>query len=241
MAPAPKYSPQEQEDIILNAAVDCINESSLLDFTMSSISKAAGLSMGSIYKHVQCKEDIIFALATKVFRHNSNNFKKVLKLPLTTPEKLVAISLLSPEKNALFPFDSHLESFAANEVVIASASPLWTERMIKAHEECEKVFNECMTHAAQSGEIILGNNPEQLIEEINLGGWALYSGYQYVARVVQIRNISEGTDSLNEPLALDSTPIRSVQRFLNAYQWKTPLDAEGIAKAAELLTEQNLR
>ena len=241
MAPAPKYSPQQQEEIILNAAVDCINESSLLDFTMSSISKAAGLSMGSIYKHVQCKEDIIFALATKVFRHHSNNFKKILQMPLTTPERIIAISLLSPEKIELFPFDSHLESFAANEVIIASASPLWTERMIKAHEECEKVFNECMTQAALSGELTLDKSPEQMIEEINLGCWALFTGYQYVARVVQIRHISEGTDSLKEPLALDSTPIRSMQRLLNAYQWKTPLDSAGIAKAAELLTQHNLR
>ena len=79
MAPAPKYSPQEQEEIILNAAAECIAETSLLDFTMSSISKAAKLSMGSIYKHVQCKEDIIFALATSVFQFQSNIFSQIFE------------------------------------------------------------------------------------------------------------------------------------------------------------------
>ena len=34
MAPTPKHSPDEQEQIILNAAVTCIEQSSILDFTM---------------------------------------------------------------------------------------------------------------------------------------------------------------------------------------------------------------
>jgi AcrR family transcriptional regulator len=57
MVPAPKFSPQQQEEKILTAAAQCIAETSLMDFTMSSIAKRAGLSMGSIYKHIQTKED----------------------------------------------------------------------------------------------------------------------------------------------------------------------------------------
>ena len=59
MAPAPKYSLQQQEDMILSAAEKSIENSSLLDFTMSAIAKGAGLSMGSVYKHVQSKEVFI--------------------------------------------------------------------------------------------------------------------------------------------------------------------------------------
>ena len=76
MAPAPKYSPQEQEEIILNAAAECISQTSVLDFTMSAVSKAAKLSMGSIYKHVQCKEDIIFAKGKKIGIANMPLLKK---------------------------------------------------------------------------------------------------------------------------------------------------------------------
>ena len=241
MAPAPKYSPQEQEEIILNAAAECIEESSLLDFTMSSISKAACLSMGSIYKHVQCKEDIIFALATRVFRYHSQIFSQIMEMPLTTPEKIAAIALLNPEKIQVYPFDSHLESFAANELVITRASSLWTDRMIKANENCEQLFKKNMHRAAFAGEIKLNGNTEAMIEEINLGCWALLMGHQFVQRIVQVRHISEGTDTLREPLALDSLPIRNLQRFINSYKWKKPLDDEGIEKAANLLIENELR
>ena len=242
MAPAPKFSPREQEQIILDAAVSCIEETSLLDFTMSSVSKKAGLSMGSIYKHVQCKEDIIFALATRACRNQASVFKQIMSMPLTTPEKVMGIMLLDPVKNALYSFDSHLEAFSANEVVINSASERWTEQMIKAGEVCEEIFFNCMVDAAKSGELSLqGMEMETLIEEINLGCWALCVGHQHVLRVTQIRSISDGTVSLNEAVATDSHIARSLQRLLNAYHWQTPLDKAGIEKVAALLTEQGLR
>lgn len=50
MAPAPKYSPEEELTRILAAAERCINDTSLLDFTMSALAKEAGISIGSVYK-----------------------------------------------------------------------------------------------------------------------------------------------------------------------------------------------
>ena len=61
MAPAPRFSPEEQEKLIICAAITTIVQSSLLDFSMSKIAKLAGLSMGSVYKFVQCKEDVLIA------------------------------------------------------------------------------------------------------------------------------------------------------------------------------------
>jgi len=242
MAPAPKFSPQEQEELILNAAAECIRETSLLDFTMSAVSKVACLSMGSIYKHVQCKEDIIFALASRCYAHHSNIFKQVLTMEeLTTPQKVIAISLLSPTKIQVYPFDSHLETFSANELVISRASALWTERMISASENCEATFNKCMHQAAFSGELKLNGNVQQTIEEINFGSWALIVGFQHVSRVMQIRNISNDTAILEEALAIDSTPIRSLKRFLNSFEWKKPLTDEDIVQVSDLLVELNLR
>lgn len=242
MAPAPRFSPKEQEEMILEAAVRCIEEASLLDFTMSSVSKEAGLSMGSIYKHVQTKADIIFALATKVYREQSKVFKQIMELPLTTPEKIIAILLLNPAKNQVYSFDSHLESFSANELVISRASERWTEKMIKAGEECEATFYNCMKQAAESGELSAGDRDlEEMIEDINRGCWALCVGHEHVMRVTQIRNIADGTDSLNEALSTDASIVRSQQNMLNAYQWKTPLDKSGIEKVAKMLTDLGLR
>lgn len=241
MSPAPKFSPREQEEMILNAAVECITETSLLDFTMSSIAKGAGLSMGSIYKHVQCKEDIIFALAARVFTKHCETFEKILALPITTPEKIIAITLINPKKVELYPFDNHLESFSVNELIISRASEKWADRMVKANEACEEVFYNCMKSAAQSGELTLEGDTDQMIEEINLGSWALCVGFQNIHRVIEVRNIAAGTDTLHEPIATDANNVRSLQRLLNSYTWQQPLTSEGVERVAKMLIDNGLR
>ena len=43
---------------------------------MSAIAKLAGFSMGSVYKFVQCKEDVLIALATKMYQERQRVFKQ---------------------------------------------------------------------------------------------------------------------------------------------------------------------
>ncbi|NQZ90791.1 MAG: TetR/AcrR family transcriptional regulator [Moritella sp.] len=241
MAPPPKYSSQEQENMILDAAAQCIEQTSLIDFTMSSVAKTAGMSMGSIYKHVQCKEDIIFALAIRVYHHQSSVFEQVIALPLTTPERLIGISLLNPLKIQVYSFDIHLDAFVTNELVVKRTSKLWRDRMIDAHKNCEQLFYRCMSEAVDSGELSAEGEIEEFIEEINLGGWALTVGYQSVMRVVQIREIAQGDAQLHEPTACDAPIVRIFTRLFNSYQWQKPLDSAGIKHTAQLLTKHNLR
>jgi len=242
MAPAPKYSPQEQEDLILNAAAECISESSILDFTMSSVGKKAGLSMGSIYKHVQCKEDIIFALARRVFNHHSAIFADILGMDeFTTPEKVVAIALLGPRQIQVYPFDSQLQAFANNEAVIRRASALWTERMMRESEKCESQFRKCMHNAAFTQELVLNGDTENNVEHFNVVCWSMIEGYQGVQRVMQLREIVEGTDSLEAPVAVNEPLITGLTRFINSYQWKTFIDEAAVTKVAVKLKELGLR
>jgi len=241
MAPAPKYSLQQQEDMILNAAATCIEQTSLIDFTMSAISKEAGMSMGSIYKHVQCKEDIIFALAIRVYQHQSSVFEQVIALDLTTPERMIGITLLNPLKTQVYSFDVHLDAFVTNELVVKRTSPQWRERMMAAHKNCEQLFYHCMSQAAHSSELSSAGDIELLIEEINLAGWALTVGYQNVSRVVQIREIAHGDAKLYEPVSVNAPIVRIFTRLFNSYQWQTPLDSAGINKTANLLVELGLR
>ena len=239
--PAAKFSPQQQEEMIIKAAIECIHNSSLLDFTMSAVAKAAGLSMGSIYKHVQCKEDIFFALAHREYCHLRHVFKQVLALDLTTPEKIISIALLNPEKIELHSFSNHLKSIVASELVINKASNMWTERMLKSNAECEYAFYHCMNDAALSGELTLEGDPKQAIDEINQGCWALMVGYQHVERVIQHRQISDGTHSLKELTVTNSHVVRSIMRLLNSYHWQIPLNQAGLEKSAQQLILCGLR
>jgi len=241
MAPAPKYSLQEQEKMILNAAEQCINESSVTDFTMAKVARLAGLSMGSVYKFVQSKEDIVLALACESFSHFSKVFQTILNLPLPTPEKILAVCLVSPKALQRFSFDYELQSYATNTAVIQRASRMWTEKMIQACNCCEHAFKLTLTEGISSGELKDVPNLSEVIEEIIISGWAMTVGYEQVQRVRQTQQITEGTESLFEPMSLNHPIIRSTVRLLNTYPWKQAIDDAALVRIEKELINLNLR
>lgn len=241
MAPAPKFSPEQQEKMILDAAANCIQESSVMDFTMSAVAKAAGLSMGSVYKHVQCKEDIILALAHLSSTHQSSVFRQVLQLDLSPAETIIGISLLNPTKNQLYDFDCELHSFACSEAVIKRASVAWTDRMLQANENCASQFTQLFEQAAADGHFLENEDLPSLISELNLGAWALMVGFHEVQRHMQFKQISEGTDTLREPQQLDSPALKNLIRLVNSYPWKQPLKLASLPIIEAKLTELNIR
>lgn len=241
MAPAPKHSPEKQQELILAAAAEIINETSITDFTMAKVARTAGLSMGSVYKFVQSKEDMVLALACQSFSHVSDIFKKVLSLPLTAPERILAISLIAPKKLQLFDFDYELQSYATNEAVIRRASPMWTDKIIAAGESCEQTFKLTITESIQQGELKEVTNLAQVMDEIILSTWAMTVGYEVVKRAKQTKEIIEGTDSLLTPLTMDDPVTRSLIRLLNTYPWQQLIDDESFARIEAQLVALDLR
>lgn len=241
MPPAPKYSSEKQLQMIMDAAVECIAESSVTDFTMAKIARLAKLSMGSVYKFVQSKEDIVIALACEAFRHKSSVFEQVLNLPLSAPEKILAISFISPEKLQRFAFDYDLETYTTNEAVLRRASQNWINKLIETSAHCEQLFTVKLTEDIIAGHLEEVPNLSEVIEEIILSGWSMTVGYEQVRRVRQTRQLVDGTDSLMEPLKLNDPVARSMTRLLNSYPWRNPISETSLKTIDAELKTLNLR
>lgn len=237
MSPAPKCCPQEQESQILAAAAECIEETSLLDFTMSQVAKRAGMSMGSIYKHVHSKEDVLIALATCGFRNLNEVFGRILVTPLSIPEQLIAISLLDFNRVDSYPFSRYLEMLVSNEALVKRASANWLEKMQAANENVSKLFNAHFQSAIERGELIADGDIDSYVEELNMGIWAMNVGYIQVALQVHALDMSE-VERMPFPLSGDDPHILNSQRLINSYRWQKPLDNKGILRAIDTL--QNL-
>jgi AcrR family transcriptional regulator len=244
MAPAPRFSAQEQEKLIICAAIKAIEESSLLDFSMSAIAKLAGLSMGSVYKFVQCKEDVLIALATRMYQQRQDVFKKVLALPLTTPERIIATSLLDFSKVHMYNFDNQLESIVNTEAMMKRCSERWLTQMIACGERCQTMFQQFLQDAADSGELTSGNRD---IEEINVGTWSLSVGYFQTVRMHQnLQNDIEGNlkENCKEDalvLAPDDHHINIMKRLVNSYDWREEISKDDIVKVCNHLVDVGLR
>ena len=244
MAPAPRFSAEEQERLIICAAIKAIEESSLLDFSMSAIAKLAGLSMGSVYKFVQCKEDVLIALATRMYQQRQNTFKKVLALPLTAPERIIATSLLDFSKVHMYSFDNQLENIVNTEAMMKRCSERWLAQMISCGERCHTMFQQFLQTAADSGELTSGNRD---IEEINLGTWSLSVGYFQSVRLHQNLqseydvSANENTEESTLVLAPDDLHINTLVRLVNSYDWRNKISNDDIVNVCNHLVVVGLR
>jgi len=244
MAPAPRFSAEEQERLIRCAAIKAIEESSLLDFSMSAIAKLAGLSMGSVYKFVQCKEDVLIALATRMYQQRQGVFKKVLALPLTTPERIIAISLLDFSKVHMYSFDNQLENIVNTEAMMKRCSERWLTQMISCGERCQTMFQQFLQTAADSGELTSGNRD---IEEINLGTWSLSVGYFQTVRLHQNLqseydvSSNDHTEESTLVLAPDDLHINTMARLVNSYDWQEKISSDDIVNVCNHLLNAGLR
>ncbi len=242
MPPAPRHSSQEQEDLILSAAEQCIEETSLLDFTMSAISRAAGLSMGSIYKHMQSKEDVLVALGYRSNIQLKKVFSEVLSLPLPVSVRLIAVQLYCREKVALYSFSAHLDMLLGNEAILQRASERWLHRFIEVHISIEELFRKTIFDACDAGELVVtAENKEAMAHEMVIGMWSLCVGHTQVIMQRSARNVIGRGAEMPVRLECDSPIIRSVKTVLNSYPWKTPVTDERIQQAIELLEERELR
>jgi AcrR family transcriptional regulator len=240
MAPAPKFSIEEQEKLILFAAVTAIEKSTLLDFSMSSIAKSAGLSMGSVYKFVQCKEDLLIALATKMYQEKYRVFSQVLALSLTTPERIIALSLLDFSKVQMFSFDDQLESIVNTRAIMKRCSQRWLDYMLNCSKVCEDSFQVLLQTAVDTKELQSGINA---MEQISIGTWSLNVGYFQTVRMHHGRNTNQENEIQESiaSLATDNVHILNLQRFINTFDWQKKVSEQDIEKVAQQLVISELR
>jgi len=221
--PAPKYSIEQQEQLILTAAADCIQASSLLDFKMSDIAKGAGLSMGSVYKHIQSKEDVLVALAAQLSTQIFHVFKTILELPYSPGAKLVSLQMLNPSALYSQEFASQLFTLVANAPVLNRVSVRWRDELVQANEQINGLFVHMLKNAIEQQQ--LECHPDAaapLIEEIILGHWSMNVGFIQVAQ--QQHACEPSLDAcLPFPLGILHPIVKSSLKLVNAYPWAQPV------------------
>ncbi|MGB0893216.1 MAG: TetR/AcrR family transcriptional regulator [Parashewanella sp.] len=225
MCPAPKYSVEQQAEMILDASVKVIEASSLLDFKMTAIAKEAGLSVGSLYKYVQTKEDVIIALACQYFENLAVFASRIYQMPLSMPQKLMGFLLACPQKSGKFSFDLDLEVLATSEPVLRRCSPMWKVRMLSLTEKMGEICHQKVQDCFDSGEY-LGDSFEE-IHELSIGNWAMSAGCKQVRCHQKIMG-EHGGEQVSHHQQIEQDSLRAMRRFINAYPWKQPLTDEGI-------------
>ncbi|RYV03817.1 hypothetical protein SOPP22_02050 [Shewanella sp. OPT22] len=237
MCPAPRYSIEQQAEMIRGAAEKVIEDSSLLDFKMTAIAKEAGLSVGSLYKYVQTKEDVIIALACEMFICFCDVADQIYSSAhLSMPEKLMSFMLLAPEKANRFSFDMDLEILATSDPVLRRCSPMWKAKMLELEDHMDSMCEQKTKDCFESGEY-LGELEE--VMEISMGNWAMTVGMRQVRSHMKIKE--KHCQSNEEVCFAGEMAVKAMKRYINAYPWKAALTDDGIERAKKNLISLGLR
>lgn len=241
MAPAAKYSHEEQQQKIVLAAISCIENSSLLDFKMSDISKKSGLSMGSVYKHIQSKADVLVLLAININKQAIKIFQEIFQLPLTTPEKLIALKMLNLDCLYMYSFGPQLFTLTANQSIISKASKTWTDELIKNFVSIENLCIELIQSAIATGELMCDTTQEKdFIAEVILGNWSISCGYLLVVNQQQSLGNNNGYYTLALPPKPQDPIVQSNLKLINAYPWKKRVEQSRLTEIQQMLISKNL-
>ena len=239
MAPAARFTHDEEESLVLKASSKCVSESSLLDFKMSSIAKHAGVSIGSVYKHVRSKEDVLVALASCEAKTMLTVITTVMTSAASSPERLIAALLIDPFKVQTRSYALHLEMLISNQDILRKASKTWLDKLAEVEHNIQTVFKESFLHSsdflAEAGE------REKTVEELMVGIWSMHVGFKQVCMHRNALYFCEDSIPLPFPLATNHSLIRNAQLLINSYSWEKPLTAEDIEQTAMRLQELGYR
>jgi len=225
--------------LILNAAAASIEESSLLDFKMSDVSRRASMSMGSVYKHVQTKEDVLVALAAKNLEWANQVFRDTLNLPLSTPQRLVAVHMLNPAALYLYPFGVHLNMLVPNEAILARASEKWINKLVLCGKIATEIFSNVVTNALETGELMVDEaDRAHVAEEIRIGHWSMDVGFLQVNYQRYASTQNSVRHELPFPMSPNDPFIKASIRFINAYPWQNKLEEQDVAEVCRLLEQK---
>ena len=239
MCPAPRHTFEQQAKMIHDASVKVIENSSLLDFKMTAIAKEAGLSVGSLYKYVQTKEDVIIALACEMNNHFHSIMSTIFSSSLSMPQKLIAITMLSPKKAQKYSFALDLEIISSSEPVLRRCSPMWKARLLAIEDKMSAMCQQKNLDCFNSGEF-LGESVEE-VYELSFGNWAMTAGFKQIHSHFEVMSEHMPFSSSCSNFDFSESSIKSMTRYINAYPWKAPLTPEGIEEAKQTLIQMGYR
>ena len=119
----------EREAKIIATTMRLLEDRSFLDLRMSDVSQSAECSMGAVYSHFSCKEDLLIACAYSVTKDKTAMLFKVIQSDLIPLDQLLAVALIVWVSDNQKPQHYQLRQLAMNPSVWQRASPHRSQAM----------------------------------------------------------------------------------------------------------------
>ena len=210
---------QQREEEILQQACYLVEEQGFFEMKISELAKRCQLSIGTLYSHYACKEDVLIALAIKGQTGRTQAFRLGAESSVQGLKKYVAACLLGLRYGIHYPSLNEALELANTPSIIRRASPELCSQLRQDSEELWQFLAELI--AEYQDELNLGKDSGKAIVELNMGAWALFEGTNSVA-VTEFSEMSEKERRKNKAVfeVWEQNFIDNLVRLFSGWGWR---------------------
>jgi AcrR family transcriptional regulator len=143
----PRPTPEARRQQILDAACDCVRQAGFHGASMAEIAKAAGLSVGQIYRYFENKEAIIAAIVAQDLAEMREKFAEMESRPGDLVEAMTEHLPEAVDKC----FDLGRAALTLEVLAEASRNPK-VAAILRAADEQERVYAQAMLDRSRKPE-----------------------------------------------------------------------------------------
>ena len=170
-----QISTQRERNILLAARQIVIGEG-LVGLRMPELAHSADVSMGTLYRHFQSRDDVIAALSVQALMMRHTKLAMVLELFSMPQERLIAAPLLDFLINVAHPEAFHTE--------VACSSPcIWNDVSATRQRDFETITENLTALMEHVGVGIASSNQQKgaaAHSQIAVGIWGMVTGLSFV-------------------------------------------------------------
>ncbi len=221
---------QARAQLICSEAAQMACEMGFFDLKMSELARRCELSVGTLYSHYPCKEDLLVAVALDALQRQYEQIRRAAELGDSPVQRFIAADLAALRFSCAHPALTELERLAMMPSIWRRSSPGQHQLLVDKFDAVNTYFLEFLQQAARAGEISLS---EERLQWLNVGAWSLSMGMD----AVSWSNFSVGRWAPALEGHWEPVHRANLVSFLRGWGWVEPEPEAVVARIAAQLPE----
>ncbi|HAN99320.1 MAG TPA: TetR family transcriptional regulator [Planctomycetaceae bacterium] len=206
----------EREQRILQVARDQLVRDGYHGLNMDRIAFQLQYSKGTIYRHFDCKEEIVIAMAVETMETRVALFRKAAEHRACSRHRLMAIGVATELFVRLFPMHFKFEQVLRLDSIWEKTSEKRRSLLKTCESRCVEIVAGLVRDGLSRGELELPS--ETTPEDLVFGLWAMtFGSFSIMTTSESLRELG-----IEHPLAVMN---RHIELVLDGYRWQ-PLSSE---------------
>ena len=204
----------QREQHFVDVALDLVAEQGFMNMSMAQLARASEYATGTLYKHFDCKEDLLLAMTARGSAVRADMMGRVAAWDAPSRDRMMAIGYSDLLLVTHHPVHFRLEQLATTEDIWMRASECRRQALLAAGGPCAAHVQSIVDDAVDAGDLALSAHNRQ---NVSMGLWTMSMGTHTLVHAGGLLDYHD----IGAPYGLLA---RNYTLFLNALGWQPLID-----------------